>query len=81
MPHVRHRISEPTDRSGAAVAGRKLAGLPSRSLDAIAVSTPEDGESGVTVLYEDDQQYVITVSRSPRSGPRSRPPAISCSKR
>ena len=47
----------------------EIAGLRSLSLDAIAVPTPEDGESRFTVLFEGDQQYVIACQSTPAGRP------------
>jgi hypothetical protein len=42
----------------------EIAGLPSLSADAIA-APPPDGESRITVLFEGDQEYLITCQSSP----------------
>jgi hypothetical protein len=47
----------------------EIAGLPSLSLDAIAVPTPEDGESRFTVLFDGDQEYLINCQSTPEGRP------------
>jgi hypothetical protein len=47
----------------------EIVGLPSLSVDAIAVPTPEDGESRVTVLFEGDQEYLINCQSTPEGRP------------
>ena len=47
----------------------EIAGLPSLSLDAITVPTPEDGESRITVLFEGDQEYLINCQSTPEGRP------------
>jgi hypothetical protein len=46
----------------------EIAGLPSLSLDAIAVPTP-DGESRITVLFEGGQEYSLTCQSTPEGRP------------
>lgn len=47
----------------------EIAGLPSLSLDAIALPTPEDGESRITVLFDGDQEYLINCQSTPEGRP------------
>jgi hypothetical protein len=47
----------------------EIAGLPSLSLDAIAVPTPEGGESRYTVLFEGDQEYLLNCQSTPAARP------------
>lgn len=65
MPHVRHRIRNPRTARRLLWPVERSPSLPSRSLDAIAVPTPRT-ESRITVLFEDDQQYVINCQSKRR---------------
>jgi hypothetical protein len=62
------QLLQQLDRSAEAQPG-EISGLPSLSLDAIAVPTPEDGESRITVLFEGDQEYVINCQSTPAGRP------------
>jgi hypothetical protein len=46
----------------------EIAGLPSLSLDAIALPTPER-ESRITVLFDGDQEYLINCQSTPEGRP------------
>jgi hypothetical protein len=43
----------------------ELAGFPSLTYDAVALTTPEEGESRLIVLFEGDQEYLINCQSSP----------------
>lgn len=62
------QLFQQVDPSAEAQPG-EIAGLPSLSLDAIAVPTPEDGESQFTLLFEGDQEYLINCQSTPAGRP------------
>jgi hypothetical protein len=43
----------------------ELAGFPSLTYDAVTLTTPEDGESRLIVLFEGDQEYMINCQSTP----------------
>ena len=43
----------------------ELAGFPSLTYDAVTMTTPENGESRVIVLFEGDQEYIINCQSTP----------------
>lgn len=62
------QLFQQVDPSAEAQPG-EIAGFPSLSLDAVAVPTPEDGESRYTVLFEGDQEYTINCQSTPAGRP------------
>ena len=50
---------------GAAGEEGELAGFPSLTYDAVTLTTPEEGESRITILFEGDQEYVINCQSTP----------------
>jgi hypothetical protein len=50
---------------GAAGEEGELAGFPSLTYDAVTLTTPEEGESRITILFEGDQEYVINCQSNP----------------
>jgi hypothetical protein len=62
------QLFQQVDPSAEAQPG-EIAGLPSLSVDAIAVPTPEDGQSRYTVLFEGDQEYLINCQSTPAGRP------------
>jgi hypothetical protein len=43
----------------------EIAGFPSLTYDAVTVTTPENGESRLIVLFEGDQEYLINCQSTP----------------
>ncbi|MDQ3759499.1 MAG: hypothetical protein M3331_06130 [Actinomycetota bacterium] len=43
----------------------EVAGYPALTTDAIPLTTPEDGESVITILFDGDQEYLINCQSTP----------------
>jgi hypothetical protein len=43
----------------------EIAGFPSLTYDAVTLTTPEEGESRLIMLFEGDEQYVINCQSTP----------------
>lgn len=43
----------------------EVAGYPALTTDAIPLTTPEDGESRLTILFDGDQEYLVNCQSAP----------------
>jgi hypothetical protein len=50
---------------GAAAEEGETGGFPSLTYDSVTLTTPEEGESRITILFEGDQEYVINCQSTP----------------